>query len=121
MLCLTERGSLDAMAIQVPSNRARKDLLPHIQTHCLTGTYFCCDGWKAYNQLIEHLDLDDILHFPVNHSENYVDPSTGAQTQAIEDFWRQFKSFLPTFGLKPKYLKHFLVVSCGIDTANSKI
>ena len=48
---LTEQGSLDAIAIQVPLNRARKDLLPHIQTHCLTGTIFCSDGWKHSTNL----------------------------------------------------------------------
>ena len=51
IFALTERGSLDAIAIQVPSNRARKDLLPHIQTHCLTGTIFCSDGWKHSTNL----------------------------------------------------------------------
>ena len=43
---LTERDSLDTIAIQVPSNRCRKDLLPHIQTHCLTGTIFCFNGGR---------------------------------------------------------------------------
>ena len=64
------------------------DLLPHIEAHCLSGSIFCSDGWKAYNKLIDHLDMEDILHYLVNHSENYVDPSTVAHTQTIEGFWR---------------------------------
>ena len=105
---LIERESLDAIAIQVPSNRSRKDLLPHIRNHCLPGSIFCSDGWNAYNKLIDHLDIEDTLHFPVNHSENYVDPNTGAHTQTIEGVWRQCKAFLPTFGLKPRYLHLYI-------------
>ena len=105
---LTERDSLDAITVQVPSGRSRKDLLPHIQAHCLPGTIFCSDGWKAYNKLIDNLDIDDILHYSVNHSENYVDPCTGAHTQTIEGFWRHCKSYLPNSGLKPRYLQSYL-------------
>ena len=105
---MTERGSLDAVAIQVPSNRSRKVLLPIIKEHCLPGSIFCSDGWKAYNKLQEHLEIEDILHYSVNHSENFVDPTSGAHTQTIEGFWRQCKSHLPTFGLKPKYLEIYL-------------
>ena len=51
---LVERRSLDAVIEQVPSNRARKDLVPIIDKHCLNGTVFCSDGWKAYNKLKDH-------------------------------------------------------------------
>ena len=70
----------------MPSNRSCKDLFPHIEAQCLTGAIFCSDGWRTYNKLINHLDLEDILHFPVNRSENNVDPITGAHTQTIEGF-----------------------------------
>ena len=105
---MTERGSLDAVAVQVPSCRSRKVLLPHIEQHCLQGSIFCSDGWKAYNKLIDHLKLEDVEHYAVNHSENYVDPETGAHTQTIEGFWRQCKSYLPKFGLKPRYLSLYI-------------
>ena len=67
---LTERGSLDVVAVQVPSNRSRISLLPIINNHCNPGTIFCSDGWKAYNKLADNLDLDDVLHYSVNHSKN---------------------------------------------------
>ena len=105
---MTERGSLDAIAIQVPSNRSRVSLMPIIDQHCNAGTIFCSDGWKAYNKLADHLNLDDVLHYPVNHSENYVDPGTGAHTQTIEGFWRQVKAWLPDFGMKPRDLPTYL-------------
>jgi len=50
-------------------------LLPLINDSCAEGTIFCSDGWKAYLKLNENVDLDDTLHFAVNHSENYVDPT----------------------------------------------
>ena len=56
---------------------------------------------------MEHLNLSDCLHFPVNHTENYVDPETGAHTQTVEGMCRQVKAFLPNFGLKPGDLTYF--------------
>ena len=105
---LVERGSLDAIIVQVPSNRSRDVLLPIIDKHCLDGTIFCSDGWKAYHKLKEHLQLEDCLHFAVNHSENYVDPTTGAYTQTVEGMWNHCKTFLPSFGMKPKDLHTYL-------------
>ena len=93
---LVERGSLDCVLIQVPSSRTRKSLIPIINKHCLQGSVFCSDGWHAYHKLADQLDLEDVLHFPVNHSENYVDPNTGAHTQTIEGLWSHVKDFLPT-------------------------
>ena len=109
---MTQRGSLDAVIMQVPSNRSRKTLLPIIDQHCLPGTIFCSDGWKAYHKLREHLQLEDVDHFPVNHSENFVDPESGAHTQTIEGMWRHCKDFLPSFGLKPAYLETYLGTFC---------
>ena len=105
---LTERGSLDVIILQVPSNRARKHLIPIIDQHCLPGTIFCSDGWKAYNKLKDHLLLEDCEHFTVNHSKNYVDPETGAYTQTIEGVWNHCKQFLPAFGMKPKDLHTYI-------------
>ena len=105
---LVQRGCLDAIIEQVPSNRSRATLIPTIDRHCLDGTIFCSDGWKAYNKLKEHILLDNCEHFSVNHSKNFVDPETGAHTQTIEGLWRHCKTFLPTFGMKSKDLNTYI-------------
>ena len=84
MLGLAERDSLNCAFKQLPSNRKRSTLLPIIDNHCLEGTLFNSDGWKAYEKLAEYLQLEDSLHFHENHSANYVDPDTGAHTLTIE-------------------------------------
>ena len=62
---LLQWDSLDCIVEQVHSSRSRKTLLPN----CEDGTLFNSDSWKAYNQLAEHLDLEETLYFPVNHSK----------------------------------------------------
>ena len=82
--------------------------MPIINKQCNPGTIFCSDCWKPYYKLAEHLDLEDVLYFPVNHTKNYVDPNTGAHTQSIEGLWRHCKEHLPSFGMKPVDLDEYL-------------
>ena len=98
---IAERGRLDCWMQQVPANRNRAQLLPILAQRCKEGTTFWSDGWGAYNKLQEHLELDDIEHFVVNHKRHYVDPITGAHTQLIEGTWKQCKDTLPN-GIDPK-------------------
>ena len=100
-LGLVQRGSLDAIIQQVPSKRARIDLVPIIEKHTLPGTIYCSDSWKGYNELPLHVNLEDTLHYTVNHTKNYVDPITGAHTETIEGLWRHLKDFFPN-GMLPK-------------------
>ena len=69
------------------------------------------DEWRAYNA-IPNLDM---AHQTVNHSLNFVDPSTGAHTQGIESTWSQAKRMMKREGvmstspaLFPTYLPEFL-------------
>ena len=81
------------------------DCLSHF--FCLDGTIFCSDGWKAYNKLRDHLQIEDCLHFSVNHSENFVDTETGARKQ-LRGCGDTVKHFLPSFGLKSRDLHTYL-------------
>ena len=47
IFAMTERGSLDVIAEQVPSNHSRKVLLPILKKNCKVGAILCSDGWKA--------------------------------------------------------------------------
>ena len=102
------RGSLDCVLKSVDSSRSRAIVIPIINDNCADGTIFCSDGWKAYANLSDHVQLEDTSIFSVNHTMNYVDPQTGAHTQSIERLWRECKNFLPRYGLKPKDLDSYL-------------
>ncbi|KCZ79135.1 hypothetical protein H312_03477 [Anncaliia algerae PRA339] len=51
------------------------------------GTIVVTDCWAGY----VNLDSLEFIHYTVNHSLNFVDPITGANTQAIENHWSVLK------------------------------
>ncbi|RUS71010.1 hypothetical protein EGW08_021232 [Elysia chlorotica] len=56
------------------------------------------DGWAAYNGIVNIAVQPPYQHLVVNHSENFVDPQSGACTNTIKCYWknckRRFKSML---------------------------
>ena len=83
-----ERGSGRCFIIPV-ERRDAATLLPIIQNFILPGTTIMSDMWAAYGRIDQLPEL--YQHYTVNHSENFVDPDTGAYTQTIESTWNQFK------------------------------
>lgn len=86
-----ERGS-GRCFIEAVEHRNAETLLPILQKYVLPGSVIISDLWRAYFR-IEELPYG-YRHFTVNHSENFVDPLTGACTNTIESTWQKFKVFL---------------------------
>ena len=84
--CLREDGILERRFFIV-NKRDRDTLLPIIIQEIEPGLTIHSDEWRAYSTLKNH----GFLHQTVNHSKNFIDPHTGAQTQTIECLWRHLK------------------------------
>ena len=82
-----ETGKCFLYAVQ---NRTRETLFGCITANILPGTTIISDCWKAYNG-IEEIEGYEFKHLTVNHSENFVDPHTGAHTQRVESMWNKAK------------------------------
>ena len=67
--------------------RDRATLIPLIQREVAQGSVIHSDEWPAYS----NLNQLNYRHSTVNHQQNYVDPDTGAHTQAIERSWLDAK------------------------------
>ena len=77
----------DCFIVPIP-NRSMKTLIPIISANILPGTTIISDQWRAYNVIST---LPGITHEGINHSINFVDPITGANTQRIERMWKTAK------------------------------
>ena len=53
-------------------------------------TKIISDEWCAYKRIEENLGFE---HDTVNHSQNFVNPITGANTQAVESYWNKHKAY----------------------------
>jgi len=62
------------------------------------GTTIMSDCWHAY----DCLSSEGLMHQRVNHSQNFVYPTSGAHTQNIEHFWHEVRGGIPHFGLSEK-------------------
>lgn len=71
----------------VVARRDKATLIPIIKRECQAGSTIHSDEWPAYHCLTN----EGFDHETVNHQENYVDPGTGAHTQAIERSWLDAK------------------------------
>ena len=75
------------------------------------GTTVISDEWRAYFDI----GISGYTHQTVNHSENFVDPATGAHTQSVEGHWSCTKRMMRKQGvmntsssLFPTYLLEYL-------------
>ena len=71
------------------------------------GTTIISDCWKAYSR-IDKLGKE-YKHMIVNHDLHFVDPKTGAYTNAIESIWCSAKVHIKGMrGISRKYLNSYL-------------
>ena len=68
-------------------NRKASTLLMVIKKYVKVGSLIWTDEFSSYKSLSEH----GYEYESVNHSEHYVEPTTGAHTQGIERSWREAK------------------------------
>lgn len=64
-----------------------------IQRNVAPGTTITSDKWRAYRNISQWPGYN-YNHETVNHSENFVDPDTGANTQRIETHWGHVKTLI---------------------------
>src|SRR6218665_662743 len=60
--------------------------IPIIAANIWPGTTLMSDRSRAYNTVGQ---LPDLRHLTVNHSLNFVDPNSGAQSQRVNDHGNQ--------------------------------
>jgi hypothetical protein len=95
------------------NKRDSTTLIPYITQHIKKGSKIISDCWSVYydnKNKVSHLtklvdtngDSYDYQHETVNHSENFVDPITGANTQTIECYWRHLKTKMRKGGISYK-------------------
>ncbi|XP_005113250.1 uncharacterized protein LOC101852594 [Aplysia californica] len=71
-------------------DRTQDTLVSLIKKHVAPGTIIYSDCFKSY----ECLEREGFRHLTVNHTENFVDPHTGAHTNTIESTWWAVKKSL---------------------------
>ena len=97
--------------MELVPRRDAATLLPIISAHVAPGTIIYSDEWRAYSRVAS---LPGVAgHGTVNHSINFVDPTTGIHTQNVESYWDRAKLKLKRMKgcrktMLPSYLDGFM-------------
>ena len=97
--------------LEIVPQRDAATLLSLINNHVAPGTIIHSDEWAAYNrvQRLSNVSSNGI----VNHSINFVEPTTGVHTQNVESYWHRVKTKLKRMkgclgDQLPSYLDEFM-------------
>ena len=83
-------GGIEKVTGNSFEKRDAATLVPLIQQYVRPGSVIFSDEWRAYSSL-QSLGY---THHTVNHSQNFVDPNTGAHTQTVERIWGGVKAMM---------------------------
>ena len=87
-----DRDIRECFAVLVDRHDAAT-LIPIIYQYALPGTKFYRDEWRSYNAVNnDNNGPGRYIHQTVNHSINFVDPTTLVHTQNIENMWMVAKT-----------------------------
>ncbi|KER29275.1 hypothetical protein T265_04113 [Opisthorchis viverrini] len=84
-------------------------LMDTIQTCIDPDSIIISDVWSSYQGIETMIDMN-YTHETVNHTVNFVDPTTEAHTQTIESAWRVYK-MLHKRGTQRSLLDSYLLQS----------
>ena len=80
-------------ALGVMATVPRRDaatLLPIIERHVRPGSVVWSDEWAAYRRVQQLQSVAQ--HSTVNHSIEFINPTTGVHTQHVESYWNRVKT-----------------------------
>lgn len=108
-----ETGSVVMVPVE---NRTEKTLLELIKKWILPGSTIMSDCWWAYC----NLSREGYNHLTVNHSINFTDPISGANTNRIESSWRAAKHHFESSGRRKHFFagylaKYMFIKQCKIQ------
>lgn len=85
-------------------DRTSRTLIRFIRRWVLPGSVIVTDCWRSYNILSQY----NFEHYTVNHSKNFVDPTTQAHTNNVERQWRDIRALVPKYGVRRKHFAGYL-------------
>lgn len=92
---IVEEGT-NGRTLVMPVVNRNKETMNRITQHFIEpNSIVYTDLWLGYIDVQNH-GLD---HLTVNHSCNFINPETGANTQKIEGLWRHFRDHFPKNGV----------------------
>ena len=94
--------------IVVVSDRKKETLRDIIYRRVAPGSIIVTDCWKSYDFLDEDIHFE---HYTVNHSSNFVDPTTGHHTQRVEGMWSVHKRSIPSTSRRSSNIQSLLFES----------
>ena len=75
--------------MEIVAQRDAATLLPIIRRHVASGSTVWSDEWSAYNRVSSLPNVNN--HGVVNHSFEFINPTTGVHTQNVESYWNRVK------------------------------